>query len=226
MDSQPRKENTMRSRLLAESLGTGSIVATVLGAGFMVQNLQVEPALGLFMIASAVAAVLFVSISIFAPISGAHFNPLVSGALLVLKHISSKEAGLYISAQLLGALFGALAASLMFEKEVLISSVSRESSGAFIGEIVASTGLVLIILQLVNLGKDNLIAPAIAAWILAGHLFTPSTSFANPAVTFGRIFSSAPSGIDLQSAAWFVGAQVIGMFVALAIFTQFRRATI
>jgi glycerol uptake facilitator-like aquaporin len=213
----------MRSRLLAEFLGTASIVAAVLGAGFMVQSLQADSALGLLMIASAVAAVLFVAISIFGPYSGAHFNPIVSLAFYSLKQFDVKELLSYISAQLLGAVSGAVLANLMFGQSISLSSISRISTGTFIGEIVASAGLVLLILQLIQLSKMNLIAPAVALWILAGHLFTSSTSFANPAVTIGRVFSLAPSGIDLYSAAWFVLAQLIGMFIAVAIFTQFRK---
>ena len=213
----------MRSRLLAEFLGTASIVTAVLGAGFMVQNLQAEPALGLFMIATGVAGVLFVSISVFGPYSGAHFNPIVSLAFYSLKQFDSKELLSYVAAQLVGALSGAVLANLMFGKSLAFSEISRISTGTFIGEIVASAGLVLLILQLIQIGKMNLTAPAVALWILAGHIFTSSTSFANPAVTIGRIFSSAPSGIDFYSAAWFVLAQLIGMFIAVAIFTQFRK---
>jgi glycerol uptake facilitator-like aquaporin len=213
----------MRSRLLAEFLGTASIVTAVLGAGFMVQNLQAEPALGLFMIATGVAGVLFVSISVFGPYSGAHFNPIVSLAFYSLKQFDSKELLSYVAAQLVGALSGAVLANLMFGESLAFSEISRISTGTFIGEIVASAGLVLLILQLVQIGKINLIAPAVALWILAGHIFTSSTSFANPAVTIGRIFSLAPSGIDFYSAAWFVLAQLIGMFISVAIFTQFRK---
>lgn len=213
----------MRSRLLAEFLGTASIVAAVLGAGFMVQSLLADSALGLFMIASAVAAVLFVSISIFGPYSGAHFNPIVSLAFYSLKQFDSKELLSYIAAQLAGALSGAVLANLMFGQAIAVSSIARISTGTFIGEIVASAGLVFLILQLIQLEKMNLIAPAVALWVLAGHLSTSSTSFANPAVTIGRVFSLAPSGIDFYSAAWFVLAQLIGMFIAVAVFTQFRK---
>ncbi len=213
----------MRSRLLAEYLGTASIVVAVLGAGFMVQNLQADSALGLFMIASAVAGVLFVAISIFGSYSGAHFNPIVSLAFYSLKQFDAKELLGYIAAQLVGALSGAVLVNLMFGQVIAMSSISRISTGTFIGEIVASAGLVLLILQLIQLGKMSLIAPAVALWILAGHIFTSSTSFANPAVTAGRVFSLAPSGIDFYSAAWFVLAQLLGMFIAVAIFTQFRK---
>lgn len=214
----------MRVRLLAEAMGTFVIVTAVLGAGFMVSNLSAEPALGLFMIASAVAGVLFVSIATLASVSGAHFNPIVSLAFWSRKELSSKEIGFYIAAQLLGAVLGSVAANAMFNQLSAISTVDRFSFGAMIGEAIASAGLVFLILQLVDSKKENLIAPAVALWIFAGHLFTSSTAFANPAVTLGRIFSSAPSSISPESALQFFAAQAFGLLIALLISSQFRKA--
>lgn len=214
----------MRVRLLAEAMGTFVIVTAVLGAGFMVSNLSAEPALGLFMIASAVAGVLFVSIATLASVSGAHFNPIVSLAFWSRKELSSKEIGFYIAAQLLGAVLGSVAANGMFNQLSAISTVDRFSFGAMIGEAIASAGLVFLILQLVDSKKENLIAPAVALWIFAGHLFTSSTAFANPAVTLGRIFSSAPSSISPESALQFFAAQAVGLLIALLISSQFRKA--
>lgn len=214
----------MRERVLAEAIGTFSIVVAVLGAGFMVSNLSAEPALGLFMIASAVAGVLFVAIATLAPISGAHFNPIVSLAFWSRKELSSKETAIYISAQLLGAVTGAIAANSMFNQLTTLSSVDRFSWGAMVGEVIASAGLVFLILQLVNIKKENLIAPAVALWILAGHIFTSSTAFANPAVTVGRIFSSSPSSISPDSALQFLAAQAVGLLIALVFASQFRKA--
>ncbi len=168
----------MRSRLLAEFLGTASIVAAVLGAGFMVQSLQADSALGLLMIASAVAAVLFVAISIFGPYSGAHFNPIVSLAFYSLKQFDVKELLSYISAQLLGAVSGAVLANLMFGQSISLSSISRISTGTFIGEIVASAGLVLLILQLIQLSKMNLISATVELCVLAVYLSNDSSLFA------------------------------------------------
>lgn len=213
----------MKARFLAEAIGSFSIVATVLGAGFMVSSLGADPALGLLMIASSVAAVLFVVISTLAPISGAHFNPIVTMAFWFRKELSPSDTAAYFAAQFLGAGLGALAANSMFNQVTAISEVSRFNLGVMIGETIASAGLVFLIIQFVDLKRETLIAPAVAIWIFAGHIFTSSTSFANPAVTFGRIFSSSPSSISVESAGYFVLAQILGLIFALFVSSQFRK---
>ena len=215
----------MKAKFLAELLGTLSIVAAVIGAGFMVTNLAVNPGLDLFMIASAVGGVLFVSISTLASISGAHFNPIVTLAFWIRKELPTNDAVTYLAAQFIGGVLGALLANLMFDQAFAISEVDRFSSGAMVGEGVASAGLVLLILLLVSFDKSSLVAGSVALWIFAGHLFTSSTAFANPAVTVGRIFSSAPSSISIDSALYFVLAQLIGLALALIVFSQLRKAT-
>ena len=216
-------ETGSRSAYLAELLGTLSIVAAVTGAGFMVRDLAAQGALGLWMIAGTVAAVLFVSISALAAISGAHFNPAVTLAFLFRRQISPKSAAAFIAAQVLGGVLGAGAASLMFSANLTaLSSVERSGSGSFFGEVVATAGLVILILLLVAKGKANLVAGSVAAWIFAGHVFTSSTSFANPAVTIGRVFTEAPSGIAPASALWFVFAQLVGLGLALLLLAALR----
>jgi len=210
-------------KLLAEFLGTGLIVMTVLGAGFMTANLAAEASIGLTMIALAVAAVLFVAITVFAPVSGAHFNPIVSLGLLVRGKFGISETFAYVVTQLLGGVAGAFVANAMFSSNFALSEVSRITSGTFIGEVVASAGLVLIVLLLVEKQRSQLVAGSVALWILAGHLFTSSTSFANPAVTLGRIFSSSPSSISIDSALWFSLAQLIGLVVAILIVSVLSR---
>jgi glycerol uptake facilitator-like aquaporin len=196
---------------------------TVLGAGFMTANLAAEASIGLTMIALAVAAVLFVAITIFAPVSGSHFNPIVSLGLLVRGKFGASETFAYVVTQLLGGVAGALVANAMFSSNFALSEVSRITSGTFIGEVVASAGLVLIVLLLVEKQRSQLVAGSVALWILAGHLFTSSTSFANPAVTLGRIFSSSPSSISIDSALLFSLAQLIGLVVALLILSALSR---
>lgn len=213
----------MLPKLLAEFLGTGLIVMTVLGAGFMTANLAAEASIGLTMIALAVAAVLFVAITIFAPVSGSHFNPIVSLGLLVRGKFGVSESFAYIVTQLLGGVAGSFVANAMFSSNFALSEVSRINSGTFIGEVVASAGLVLIVLLLVEKQRSQLVAGSVALWILAGHLFTSSTSFANPAVTLGRIFSSSPSSISIESALWFSLAQLIGLVFALLIVSVLSR---
>jgi len=215
---------TTAAKLLAEVLGTAMIVAGVIGAGFMVATVGAGFALGLTMIAATVAAVLFVSISILGPVSGAHFNPAVTIAFLLRKAISSAAAAGYIASQVVGAIFGAVVANLMFEVPWLeISATGRFSAGTFLGEVVATFGLVLLILLLVKFEKSHLIATSVAAWIFAGHIFTSSTSFANPAVTIGRVFSDSAASISPDSALWFVLAQLVGMAVALIVFVPLTK---
>lgn len=217
-------QHPLSAKLLAEFLGTALIVSGVVGAGFMTATLQSGYPLGLTMIAATVAAILFVAISIFGPISGAHFNPVVTLGFLVRKAIASGEAGAYIAAQVLGAISGAVIANLMFGSAWLeVSKIERFSLPTFLGEVVATWGLVLLILLLVHFEKANLVAASVAAWIFAGHIFTSSTSFANPAVTLGRIFTEAPSGIAPDSALWFVLAQLIGMAIALITFAPLTK---
>lgn len=214
----------MKAKFLAELIGTLSIVAAVIGAGFMVTRLGVPSGLDLFMIASAVGGVLFVAISSLAATSGAHFNPIVTLAFWFRKEISATEGVLYVLAQVLGAVLGAVLANLMFDQPTVISQVDRFSTGAMVGESVASAGLVLLSLLLAVSNKSSLVAGSVALWIFAGHLFTSSTAFANPAVTIGRIFSSAPSSISIDSALFFIVAQLVGLALALIVFSQLRKA--
>lgn len=212
------------AKLLAEFLGAALIVSGVLGAGFMTAILGSGYPLGLTMVALTVAAILFVAISIFGPVSGAHFNPAVTLGFLIRKEIAGSEAAGYIASQVFGAITGAVISNLMFGSAwIEVSEISRFSLATFLGEVVATWGLVLLILLLVHLEKTNLVAASVAAWIFAGHIFTSSTSFANPAVTFGRIFSEASSGISPDSALWFVLAQVLGMAIALATFVPLTK---
>jgi len=215
---------TTLAKLLAEFLGTAMIVAGVIGAGFMTASLDSGYALGLTMIAATVAAVLFVAISILGPISGAHFNPAVTIAFLVRRAIAPPSAAGYIVSQIAGATSGAVIANLMFGSSwIEVSEIARFSTATFLSEIVATWGLVLLILLLVKFERTQLVAASVAAWIFAGHIFTSSTSFANPAVTVGRIFSEAPSAISPDSALWFVLAQLVGAAIALITFISLTR---
>ena len=201
----------------AEYLGTALIVATVLGAGHMVTALQAPAALGLLMIAVCVGAVLFGTIAAFAPISGAHFNPLVSLAFLIRGELQAKRFFGYAISQTLGALSGAAIANLMFEKAAFtLSNVDRIGPGIFIGEVLATFGLLILILLLVE-KSAHLIPAAVALWIVAGHIFTSSTSFANPAVSLGRMLSDAPSSMSPSSMPGYLLAQVIGLALALLV---------
>lgn len=217
---------SLPQRVLAEIIGTALIVTAVLGAGYMVSNLGAEGTVGLFVMAAVVAAVLFVAIAALGPISGAHFNPLVTVALSIRarlmplgsdsERMAVTEVMVYLLAQFAGALLGAVSANLMFARPLLSpSSVARNGNELIFGELIATAGLVLIILLLIEFGRSSLVAPAVAAWIFAGHVFTSSTSFANPAVTFGRIFGDGIGSIAASSAIWFVIAQLVGAKLAV-----------
>lgn len=204
-------------RLFAEYLGTALVVATVLGAGHMVTALETPAALGLLLIAVCVGAVLFGAISALAPISGAHFNPLVSAAFFLRGELDLKSFLGYLVAQTLGALSGSAIANLMFDRAVFsVSGVDRIGTGVFIGEVLATFGLILLILLLVQ-DSARLIPSAVALWIVAGHIFTSSTSFANPAVSLGRMLSDAPSSISPASMPGYLVAQLIGLALALLV---------
>ena len=207
---------TSWQRLSAELLGTAGIVAVVLGTSHMAASLQAAPAIDLIMNALATAGALFVLISLFGSISGAHFNPVVTLALLIRKEIKASVAISYSLAQIAGAVLGAVVANLMFtDQAIAFSLVERAGTAVFLGEVVASFGLVFLILVLAQQGKDSLIPVAVPLWILAGYFFTVSTSFANPAVTIGRAFSDAGSSIAWSSVPMFIAAQVIGALLAV-----------
>lgn len=206
------------SRLLAEALGTALIVIAVLGTGFMTRDLGADSALQLTMIATAAAATLFVTISLLGPVSGAHFNPAVSLALLVRKAISASDFVGYVVAQLVGGFVGALVANLMFSAPIVsMNETERFTTATGVAEVFATFGLVLSVLLLIHFEKANLIAGAVSLWILAGHLMTSSTSFANPAVSFGRIFSDSPAGIEIASWGLFSIFQIVGALLAVGI---------
>ncbi len=200
--------------LFAEYLGALLLVTTVLGAGHMVASLEADPALGLIMIAICVGAVLFGVISAFGPVSGAHFNPVVSLVFFLRRELSLSRLLSYTLAQVMGAVSGALVANLMFERQPLtLSSVERAGSGIWLGEFVATFGLVLFLLLLLA-KAPQLVAPGVALWIVAGHVFTSSTSFANPAVSLGRMLSDAPSSISPGSMPGYLAMQLFGALAA------------
>jgi glycerol uptake facilitator-like aquaporin len=217
---------TSWQRLSAELLGTAGIVSVVLGASKMAANLEATPAIDLTMNALATAGALFVLISVFSSISGAHFNPVVTLALWLRKQISSLLALGYVLSQLAGAVLGAVLANLMFtDQAIAASSIARSGSGLFLGEVIASFGLVFLILILAQQGRGNLIPVAVPLWILAGYFFTASTSFANPAVSIGRAFSDAGSSISWSSVPMFITAQILGALLAFGAAAFFKSKT-
>ena len=173
---------------------------------------------GLQLLEGALAAgiALGVLIAMLLPISGAHFNPAVTLAAWRLGHLERAAVAPYIAAQVVGGFVGALIANLMFELDaVSIATTDRISAGTFLGEVVATFGLVAVIFSLVRLNRLSTIPAAVGGYIAAAYWFTSSTSFANPAVTFARMFSDTPSGIAPASAPGFLIAQIGGLVLAV-----------
>lgn len=204
-------------KLIAELLGTMLLVATVVGSGIMAQNLSDDIGVQLTMNMLATAFILFLLISIFGPISGAHFNPAVSMVFLITKGISAAMFALYVLVQLIGGLLGSVIANAMFSLPTVISTRERLDAGAPLSEIIATAGLVLTILLLIR-HNQSLVAVGVATWIGSAYFFTSSTSFANPAVTFGRIFTESFAGIEPVSALAFIGLQLVGALVGFGIY--------
>lgn len=210
-------------RLVAEFLGAGLLVAIVVGSGIAAERLSPGD-VGLQLLYNSVATAFGLTVLIwwFGPVSGGHFNPVVSladwylgrssGSGLTLSH-----AGAYSATQIVGGIGGALLANAMFEVPHAISTKDRMSEGTLIGEVVATAGLVALIFALVRSHRTALAAPAVGAFIGAAYWFTSSTAFANPAVTIGRIFSDTFAGIAPGSAPGFLAMQLVGLVVAVAI---------
>jgi len=205
-------------KYLAEFLGTGILVAVVVGSGIMATNLTNDVALQLLINALSTVSALGILILILAPVSGAHFNPVVTLAELPFKRISVVVALGYVTAQLLGGVGGAIVANLMFKLHAInFSTHVRSGSNIFLGEVVATAGLLLIIHLLAFQRRGNLAFGIVAAWIGCAYFFTSSTSFANPAVTFARGFSNTFSGISMHSIPLFILAQILGSVIGVSI---------
>jgi glycerol uptake facilitator-like aquaporin len=202
---------------LAEFLGSGFLAAVVIGSGIAAQQLSPgTTGLELFENAAATAAGLFAIILMFGPISGGHFNPVVSFVDAAFGGLRWGEAAAYLPAQVAGCISGAVVANLMFSLAAVSISTKHRASGAHLfSEIVATLGLLLVIFALARTGRGHLAAAAVGAYIGAAYFFTSSTSFANPAITVGRIFSNSFAGIAPSSAPSFISAQVAGGIVAI-----------
>jgi len=198
-------------RLFAEFLGTALLVAAVVGSGIMGQRLSDDLAVILLVNALSTIAALGVLIWILGPISGAHFNPCVTGVELARREISLPLGAAYIGVQIIGGLAGVALANLMFGLMAWQPSTNiRSGPGICLGEVVATAGLLLVIGVITRTGKGTLGPALVPAWIGAAYFFTASTSFANPAVTIGRSMTDTFTGIAPGSVLAFISFQVIG----------------
>ena len=205
-----------RPVLLAEALGTGILLAVIVGSGWAVDQLGAAPATQLFIHAVIVGAGLGVAITAFLPISGAQFNPAVTLALLSRRELEVRAAVQIMVAQLVGGFGGLILANLTFASEVMaVASNDRGGVGRFAGEVFATFGLVLVILVLVDTGRESSIPLAVGAWVTTIIVATVSTGFANPVVTVARAFTDSYTGIELRSVVPFVVAQLLGAAVAV-----------
>jgi glycerol uptake facilitator-like aquaporin len=199
-----------------EFIGTMILAVAIVGSGHMAANLAQDGGVKLLINALATALGLAVVIKVGMKTSGAHFNPAVTLVMVILKKISNEVAALYIAAQVLGAILGVGIANLIYDQSFLKqSSIIRDGSNLFFSELFATAVLVLIILTFRK--KDELIGIYVPIWIFGAILFTSSTSFANPAITIGRVFTNSFTGIALDSVLLFVVAQFIGALVGLVV---------
>jgi len=210
-------------RACAEAVGTAVLVVTVVGSGIMATRLTDDVAVQLLVNALATVAALAVLIWAFGPVSGAHFNPVVTLVALLRREVGPAEAVRYVVAQIIGGLAGTALGNLMFELPAWHASGHvRATPNLWLGEIVATAGLLSLIGALTRTGNGRLGPALVPAWIGAAYFFTSSTSFANPAVTIARSATDTFSGIAPGSVLGFLGAQVVGALVGAALTEVFH----
>ena len=212
----------MLRKLIAEWLGTFSLLATVVGSGIMAERLaDGNVAIALLGNTIPTGAILVVLITVFGPISGAHFNPAVTLSFLLRREITPSAAALFVGAQVFGGIIGVFAAQIMFDLPLFDPSTTvRSGIGQWTGEFVATFGLVGTILACLK-ARPDAVPMAVGLYITAAYWFTSSTSFANPAVTIARGFSDTFAGIAPSNVAAFVGVQLVAAVLATWFFGWF-----
>jgi glycerol uptake facilitator-like aquaporin len=217
--NQPTSAPDLPRRLLAEALGTALLIVAVIGSGIMATNLSPgDVGLQLLENAAATAGALVGLILMFGPISGAHFNPVVTLVDRLFGDLSTKELALYTAAQTVGGCAGSLMANAMFSHPIFELSTKVRSAGPlWFSEALAVVGLLLVIHGCVRTGRSSIVPFAVGLWIGGAYWFTSSTSFANPAVTVARMLSDSFAGIKPSSAPMFIAMQLVGAFVAFGL---------
>ncbi len=212
-------EQPLWRRLAAELLGSAFLAGVVIGSGIAAQQLSPgSPGLELLENAAATGAGLFAIILMVGPVSGGHLNPAVSFTDAAFGGMRWRHAVAYLPAQVAGCIGGAIVANLMFaQPAVSISSKHRATGTHFLSEVVATLGLLLVIFALARSGRARTAPAAVGAYIAAAYFFTSSTSFANPAITVGRMFSNTFAGIAPSSAPAFMAAQIVGAVLAVGV---------
>lgn len=206
------------AKALAEFVGTGLLVCVVVGSGIMGDALSADDGVALLINAVSTVFTLALLILVIGPISGAHLNPAVTLVNAFSRQQPARESALYIAAQTAGAIGGAILANVMFDLSAFqISERDRTSVGMLVGEVVATVGLIAVIAILSARKQTAIIPVAVAAWIGSAYFFTSSTSFANPAVTVGRMFTDTFAGIAPTSVLPYIAAQLVGAAIGVAV---------
>jgi arsenate reductase len=210
---------TLGRKLTAEAVGTGLLVAVVVGSGIFAETLSPgDTGLQLLENSLATAGGLIALILAFGSVSGAHFNPVVTIADRIFGGTTTRELLAYIPAQVVGACAGAIVANLMFDlAPVTFSTHERSGGGVWLGEVVATFGLLIVILGVVRSGRSEMAPFAVGGYIAAAYWFTSSASFANPAVTVGRTLTDTFAGIAPSSAPMFIAMELVGGALAIAL---------
>ena len=207
-------------RTIAELFGTATLLLVVIGSGVMATNLSKDVGVQLTINSAATGLILYILITLLGPISGAHFNPVVTAIQLFKKNITASLAAAYLVAQLVGAVIGVALANFIFNLPIIeISQKDRTGVDLFVSEILATAGLVFIIFTAIAQKSEAKIPVLVGAYISAAYFFTSSTSFANPAVTVARTLSDSFAGIAPGSVLPFIAAQIIGAALGLVLST-------
>ena len=207
-------------KTIAEAVGTATLLLVVIGSGVMATNLSKDVGVQLTINSAATGLILFILITLLGPISGAHFNPVVTAIQLFKKNITASLAATYLAAQLVGAVIGVALANFIFNLPIIeISQKDRTGAELFVSEILATAGLVFIIFTAIAQKSEAKIPVLVGAYISAAYFFTSSTSFANPAVTVARTLSDTFAGIAPGSVLPFIAAQIIGAALGLVLTT-------
>ena len=205
-------------RTIAELFGTATLLLVVIGSGVMATNLSKDVGVQLTINSAATGLILYILITLLGPISGAHFNPVVTAIQLFKKNITASLAAAYLAAQLFGAVIGVALANFIFNLPIIeISQKDRTGAELFVSEILATAGLVFIIFTAIAQKSEAKIPVLVGAYISAAYFFTSSTSFANPAVTVARTLSDSFAGIAPSSVAPFIAAQILGAVLGLVL---------
>ena len=208
----------MMRRLSAEALGTCLLIISVIGSGIMAETLTQDVALQLLCNAIATGGALVALILIFAPVSGASFNPVVGIVSSLMGETSWKQTGLYAIAQTIGGCVGAVVANLMFDLDAInISEKIRTGSNIWLSEVVATVGLLVVIYGTIRAKRSHQVPFTVAAWITGAYFFTSSTSLANPAVSVARSLSNTFAGIAPESVPMFIVMQLIGAVIGFVV---------